>query len=71
MLYTKIAKKAQTDHFQGIKNITAERYKFSFTKTISDQEYYDHWVTRLKTNGKECDFDKIDLNEAIKLVVTL
>ena len=28
-------------------------------------------MTRLKTKGRECDFDKMDLKEAIKLVVTL
>ena len=38
---------------------------------ISDQESHDHCVTRLKTKEKECDYDKMDLNEAIKLVVTL
>ena len=67
----KNAKKTLTDHCQGIKNLTAERYKFFCTKPISDQESHDHWVTRLKTKGRECDFDKMDLKEAIKLVVTL
>ena len=28
-------------------------------------------MTRLKTKGRECDFDKMDLKEAIKLAVTL
>ena len=67
----KNAKKVLTDHFQGIKNLTAECYKFFCAKLISDQESHDHWVTRLKTKGKECTFDKMDSNEAIEVVVTL
>ena len=62
---------AYADHLQGIKNLRAERRKFFCTKPISDQESHYHWVTRLKNKGKECDFAQMDLNEAIKLVVTL
>ena len=61
----------QAGKAQWISNRTTDHCTFFCTKPISDQESHDHWVTRLKTKGRECDFDKMDLKEAIKLVVTL
>ena len=41
------------------------------TKPTSPEETHDHWITRLRTKGKDCEFDNMTLDEAIKLVVTL
>ena len=67
----KAAKTALTNHFTTKKNITAQRYRFFCTKPTSPEETHDHWVTRLRTLGKDCEFDTMNLEEAIKLVVTL
>ena len=64
-------KAATTAHFVGTKNLTAERYKFFCMKPQGSNETHDHWITRLKAAGVNCEFDKMDLKEAIKLVVTL
>ena len=68
--YTK-AKEALDTHFKGKKNVIAERYRFFCMKPESTSEMHDHWITRLKAKGKECEFEKMDMKEAIKLVVTL
>ena len=59
------------DHFKAKKNLTAERFKFFYTKPRGPEESHDHWISRLRTLVKDCDFDKMDDDEAIKLVVTL
>ena len=65
------AEKKINDYFKGRKNLTAERYKFFCMRPVSYQETHDEWVTRLKTKGKDCEFEKMDMKEAIKLVVTI
>ena len=40
-------------------------------KPESSTETHDHWLTRLKTAGVDCEFEKMDLKEAIKLAVTM
>ena len=54
-------------HFSPRKNLTAERY----TKPTSAEESHDNWITRLRAKGRDCEFDKMNLDKAIKLVVTL
>ena len=58
-------------HFKVKKNTTAERFKFLNTKPESSEETHDHWVTRLRQKVSDCEFDKLDDNEAIKLVILL
>ena len=53
------------------KNLNAERFKFFCTKPIGSDETHDHWITRLITKVKDCEFDKMGDDEAIKLVITL
>ena len=65
------AKTALNQHFTSKKNLTAERYKFFCTKPIDHEETHDHWITRLRTKVKDCEFDKMNADEAIKLVITL
>ena len=65
------AKDVLTAYFTPKKNLTAERYRFFCTKPVSPEESHDHWITRLRTKGKDCEFEKMTLDEAIKLVVTL
>ena len=65
------AKNKISEHFRGSKNLTAERYKFFCMRPLSSQETHDQWATRLKTKGADCEFDRMNLKEAIKLVMTL
>ena len=65
------AKNVITNHFKGTKNLTAERYKFFCMRPLSSQETHNQWATRLKTKGKDCEFENMNLKEAIKLVMTL
>ena len=58
-------------HFSPRKNLTAERYRLFCTKPTSAEESHDHWITRFRAKGRDCEFDKMNLDEAIKLVVTL
>ena len=51
--------------------MTAERYKFICMKPESPEETHGHWVTRLRSEVRNCDFDKMNNDEAIKLVLTL
>ena len=64
-------KSALNTHFSPKKNLTAERYKFFCTKPTSTDEAHDHWITRLRSKGKDCEFENMNVDEAIKLVVTL
>ena len=66
----KAAKDALTAHFSPKKNLTSDRYRFFCTKPTSPEESHDHWITRLRTKGKDCEFENMNLDEAIKLVVT-
>ena len=65
------AKTALDEHFAPHKNLTAERYKFLCNGPESAQESHAQWVTRLRQNVTACEFDKMDGDEAIKLVLTL
>jgi len=58
-------------YFTPKKNLTAQRYRFFCNKPTSPEEKHNHWVTRQHAIGKECEFDKMNLEEAIKMVVTL
>ena len=40
-------------------------------RSLSKQETRDQWATGLKTKGKDCEFDKTNVKEVIKLVITL
>ena len=40
-------------------------------KTESPEETDGHWVTRLRSEARTCEFDKMNNDEAIKLVQTL
>ena len=60
-----------TAHFTSKKNLTAEQFKFFCSKPIDRDETHDHWITRLRTKVKNCEFDKMGDDEAIKLVLTL
>ena len=66
-----MAKDALTAHFSPKKNLTADRYRFFCTKPTSPEESHDHWITRLRIKGKDCEFENMNVDEAIKLVVTL
>ena len=59
------------EYFTPQKNLTAERYKFLCNRPISPEETHLQWATRLRAEVKKCEFDKMDDNEAIKLVITL
>ena len=63
--------KVFNEHFKGKKNLTAERYKFLCLKPESEVETHDSWITRLKKVGAECEWDKMNLKQVIKLAVTL
>lgn len=65
------AKDALNAHFKGKKNITAERYRFLCTKPEGTEESHDSWITRLKKIGVDCEWDKFNLKEAIKLAVIM
>ena len=64
-------KKVLSEYFKGKKNLTAERYKFLCMKPESTTETHDAWITRLRKQGEDCNWDKMDLKEAIKLAVTM
>ena len=40
-------------------------------KPESPEETHGHWVTRLRSEVRNCEFDKMNNDEAIKLVLTL
>lgn len=64
-------KKVLNEYFHGKKNLTAERFKFLCMKPESEKETHDAWITRLKKVGVDCEWDKMDLKEAVKLAVTM
>ena len=64
-------KKVLSEYFKGKKNLTAERYKFLCMKPESTTETHDAWITRLRKQGEDCNWDKMDLKEAIKLAVKM
>ena len=65
------AKRVLSEYFTPQKNLTAERYKFLCTRPESHNETHSQWVTRLKTLVKNCEFNQMNDDEAIKLVITL
>ena len=65
------AKTAMNTYFKARKNLTAERFKFFCTKPESQDETHDHYITRLRTRAVDCEFDKMNMEEAIKLNVIL
>jgi hypothetical protein len=58
-------------HFTPKKNTSAERFKFLNMRPESPEETHDHWVTRMRKKVRECEFDKMDNEEAMKLVIML
>ena len=60
-----------TTRFMSKGNLTAERFKFFCIKPIDSNETYYHWMTRLRTRVKDCEFDKMGDDETIKLVIIL
>ena len=58
-------------HFTPKKNTSAERFKFFNMRPESTEETHDRWVTRLRLKVGDCEFDKFNDEEAIKLVVML
>ena len=68
--YTTV-KQVFNDYFKGKKNLTAERYKFLCTKPASETETHDAWITRLRKLGEDCEWEHMNMNEAIKLAVTM
>ena len=40
-------------------------------KPTSPEESRSHWITRLRTKGKDCESENMTLDETIKLAVTL
>ena len=65
------AKKVLTEYYTPKRNLTAERYKFLCNKPESDRETHLQWITRLRTIVKYSEFDKMNEDEAMKLVMTL
>ena len=65
------AKRVLTEYYTPKRNLTAERYKFLCNKPESDRETHLHWITRLRSIVKQCEFDKMNEDEAMKLVMTL
>ena len=63
--------KALNEFFKGKTNLTAERYKFLCMKPEGDNETHDKWITRLKNAGVDCEWEKMNLKEAVKLAVTM
>ena len=58
-------------HFTPKKNTSAERFKFFNMRPESPEETHDKWVMRLKSKVNDCEFDKLNNEEAIKLVIML
>ena len=65
------AKECLYQYFKPQKNLIAERYKFLCMKPESPEETRVHWVTRLRSEVRNCEFDKMNNDEARKLVLTL
>jgi hypothetical protein len=58
-------------YFTPKKNTSAERFKFFNTRPESAEETHDKWVMRLKLTVNDCEFDKFNNEEAMKLVIML
>ena len=58
-------------HFTPKRNTSAERFKFFNTRPESAEETHNKWVMRLKMKVKDCEFDKFNDDEAMKLVIML
>ncbi len=65
------AKECLNVYFKPGKNLTVERYKFLCKRPESPEETHGHWVTRLRSKVRNCEFDNMNNDEAIKLVLTL
>ena len=65
------AKERLTEYYTPKKNLTAERYKFMCNKSKTEKETHLKWITRLRSRVKECKFDKMNEDKAIKLVMTM
>ena len=65
------AKRVLTEYYTPKRNLTAERYKFLCNKPESETETHLHWITRLRSIVKQSEFDKMNEDEAMKLVMTL
>ena len=63
--------KLLTQYYTPKRNLTAERYKFLCNKPESEKESHLRWITRLRGQVKDCEFDKMNDDEAIKMVMTL
>ena len=66
-----VARTVLNKHLTSRKNVTAERYKFFCTKPLGPDESHDRWITRLRTTVRDCEFKKVNIDEAITLVITL
>ena len=58
-------------HYTPQKNTSAERFKFMNMRPESAEETHDRWVTRMKVKMVDCDWDKFNNEEAMKLVIML
>ena len=65
------AKECLNEYFKPQKNLTAERYKVLCMKPESSEETHGHWMTRLRSEVRNCEIDKMNNDKAIKLVLTL
>ena len=66
-----VARTVLNKHLTSRKNVTTERYKFFCTKPLGPDECHDRWITRLRTAVRDCEFKKMNIDEAITLVITL
>jgi hypothetical protein len=64
-------KTALNTHFTPKKTTSAERFKFLNMRPESPEETHDHWVTRMRKKVRECEFEKMNDEEAMKLVIML
>ena len=65
------AKAKLMQHYTPKKNISAERFKFLNMRPETAEETHDHWVNRMRRKVKDCEFDKFNDEEAMKLVIML
>ena len=60
-----------TTHYTANKNTSTERFKFLNMKPEFPEETHDKWVFRMRQKVEDCEFDKMDNKEAMKLVIML
>ena len=65
------AKTILTKHFLSKKSLTAERFRFFYTKPIDSHKTHDYWITRLRAKVKDCEFDKMDQTGFNSLTIEL